>query len=218
MRKANIVCFSLVLLALLASPALAQFQFMGGGVDRLITNKSVQDELKLSQDQVGKVKDIGDKIQAKFNEERTKLRELSQEERIQKIQAINKAVGEETYKQLKDVLSADQVKRLKQIEMQQRGIGLFNDADIQKTLKMTDEQKAKFKTMGEDADKAMRGVRQGITDLQGFQEAFKKMGNLRKEYMEKARDALDSEQKKQLKEMVGEWYDLKPEFRRPGGS
>ena len=124
------------------APVLAQpgGGFGRGGIDLpgLLQNKSVLDELKLTEEQTAKVKDLVESI-------RTKVREASAK------------IAEETIKGDK-VLTAGQLKRLLQIEVQQLGVNALAKASIQKELGLSDAQVSKIK--GE-----MEGMTKSLTDL-----------------------------------------------------
>src|SRR5439155_18323809 len=115
----------------------------------------------------------------------------------EKFQALNKTVSEEQMKALSDILSADQIKRLKQISLQTRGAQAFADAEVQKELKLTDDQKDKIKTINDDARQEMQTLFQPGGDRE---EAQKKMTALRKETMEKVMGVLTDDQKKAWKD------------------
>jgi hypothetical protein len=107
-----------------------------------------------------------------------------------------------------DVLKPDQIKRLKQIELQQAGPA---DPDAQKELKLSDDQKAKIK---EIADKSREEGREIFSTAKGnFQEALEKMTKLRKQTQEKELAVLSDAQKKQWKDMTGEPFEVKFEPR-----
>jgi hypothetical protein len=200
----------------LAGTAMAQRQLpFGGGVGgagMLLANPDVQQELKLSDDQIAKSKEVSQSVREKFKDKITALKDAPQEERLAKFQEVMKAVGEETDKALKGVLNADQQKRLKQLELQQRGADAFTDPEVEKTLNLTAEQKDKMKTIREDAGKEMREVFQNAAG--NIQEAMTKIQTLRKETTEKATSTLTDTQKKTWKEMTGAPFEFK--FRRPG--
>jgi Spy/CpxP family protein refolding chaperone len=188
-----------------------------GGPGGLARNKSVQQELKMTDEQVKKVDDALRQVREKHQEEFQKMREgqLSDEER----QTLFKTIGEETNKELASILSAEQNKRLKQIELQQAGSrGLLQD-DVEKALKLTDEQKDKIKTINEDAQKEMRSLGEAARSGGGggFAEFGKKMAALRKESLDKAMAVLTAEQVTTYKELTGAPFEVKFEFGRGRG-
>lgn len=204
---------ALVVLGIFAGTALGQrFQFGGsGGGAMLLMNPDVQKELKLSEEQITKAKEVTTTVRDKFKDDFAKLKDTPQEERREKFQKLSKSIAAETEKGLKDVLNADQQKRFKQLELQARGGDAFNDEDVQKSLKLTDEQKEKIKTINEDTGKEMREV---FKNAQGnVAEAMAKISTLRKDSLEKVTATLKDEQKKAWKELTGEPFEFK--FRRP---
>jgi len=186
------------------------FGFGGGGPAQLLNNKSVQTELKMTDEQITKAKDLAKEINDKHKDDFAAARAIEdREERGQKMQALNKTVTEEVMKGLPDVLNPDQVKRFKQITVQTQGVRAFSDETVQKELKLTDDQKDKIKTINDDMRQEMQSVFSGGGDPQ---ENRKKMQTLQKETMEKVSAVLTDDQKKTWKEMTGEPFEVKFEF------
>jgi Spy/CpxP family protein refolding chaperone len=215
MRSVVKMLLTLGVVALVSSPALAQRPQRpqpGGGPGQLtgaalLANKSVQEELKLNEDQTKKIEDTRKAIDDKFKDDRAKLREIrDMTERREKTAELNKKIGEETTKALSGVLKDDQTKRFKQIEYQVMGVRAFSNEDIAKTLKFTDDQKADIKKITEDYQKDMQGLFQPGGNRE---EAQKKREELRKSAMEKLTKVLTSDQKKSWEEMTGAPFQIK---------
>jgi hypothetical protein len=118
-------------------------------------------------------------------------------------------VPEAVLKGLADVLSPEQMKRLKQIDLQVKGYKALNDARVQMALKMTSEQKDNVKTIIDDSDREMREVmKEAQGGGGGFGEAMQKVATLRKEAQDKAMGVLNADQKKEWHEMTGEEFKL----------
>ncbi|WP_422925136.1 hypothetical protein [Singulisphaera sp. PoT] len=183
----------------------------GQGTANLIRNSGVQKELKLSDEATEKVKTLADDMGKKMME---KFQDLSQDERREKGMAIAKEINDETKAALKGILSPEQLTRLEQISIQTRGLEAFSDEQVVSKLKLTDDQKSKIKEIGEDVRSSMQDLRSSFQDDR--EGAMKKMTALRKESFEKATALLTDDQKKAWKELTGEPFDYKPEFRRPG--
>jgi Spy/CpxP family protein refolding chaperone len=212
--KSSLTIAAFVLLAQ-AAPAQRFGGPGGGGPLQLLQNEGVQKELKMSEDQVKKVQEVGKEIREKHQDDFAKLQELDQSERQAKFQELMKSINEESTKALAGVLKPEQEKRLKQISRQAQGAQAFMDPEVQKALKITDEQKDKIKTITTDAGKEMREIFQNAGG--DFQEAGKKMQALRKETLEKVTGLLTDEQKKSWKEMTGAPFELQFGPRRPRG-
>jgi Spy/CpxP family protein refolding chaperone len=197
-----------------SSPALAQQRqrgqgqrggfgaAFGGGPVFLLTQKSVQDELKLSDEQVTKVKQLAEKQRESLQG----LRDLSPEERRTKMQEQVKA----NEKAVADILNPDQVKRIKQISLQQQGTMALASTEVASALKLTDEQKDKLRSIQQDMRASFGQRGQGGRPSE---EDRKKLEEARKAASEKVMNLLTAEQKTKWKEMTGEPFT--GEIRRP---
>jgi Spy/CpxP family protein refolding chaperone len=210
MKRLVQITLAAAVVAMAVSPALAQQQqrqrgfggFGGMSTIYLLGQKSVQEELKLSEEQVKKITELQEKQRESFQG----LRDLSQEERRTKMQEMVKAQSEAVAK----ILDAKQHKRAMQISLQQQvkfGLAFaLNNEELAKSLKVTDEQKEKIREVQRSAFEQMR-------DLGRDEEGRKKREELMKTANEKVEGALTSEQKTKLKEMQGEPF--KGEIQRP---
>ncbi len=198
------------LVAIMVSPALAQRRRpRGGGMmsgAMLLGQKSVQEDLKLSEDQVKQLKEFREKMQKEF----AGLRELSREEAAKKMQELRKE-GEAA---IAKIIDKKQAKRLKQISLQLGGPDTFNNPEVAKALDFTDDQKKEIKTIQEDMGKEAREIFQGEGN---FQEKFKKVAEFRKTAKAKIVKLLTDDQKTKWKDLVGAEFKGKIEFRGFGG-
>jgi Spy/CpxP family protein refolding chaperone len=228
--------FALAAGFLVAGPALAQppgggfggggFGGFGGGLANAIgRSKPLQDELKVDADQL-------EKLTAALTKAREETRDLTQklfspdtsrEERTE----IGKKMQEINDKAVASVLKPEQVKRLKQIEHQQAGLGMFNRSDVAEALKLTDDQKEKITAINRDLANDRRelmnsarpgggGGQPGGGGFGGFgrldPEVVKKLEGLQKEAMANAVKVLTDEQKTTYKDLTGEPFEM------PGGA
>jgi len=213
MRTFGRLVFSLGAVALLASPAMAQRGGggFGGGYGALLTNKGVQKELKLDDDQVAKADKVAAEIREKMMGLREKLQDVPQEERGEKMAELMKSINDDAKKSLADVLKPEQTKRLEQIRLQQNPAQSLAEADVQKSLKLTDDQKDKIKSINTESGTQMREIFQSAqNDREG---AMKRIAELRKETTAKVTGLLTADQKATWKEMTGEPYEVKFEPR-----
>src|SRR5271166_2129998 len=77
----------------------------------VLSNADVQKELKLSNEQINKLKDVLGKVMDKYKDDIAKLQRMSPEEQQKKYQEIS----QEGDKAVAGVLDAGQVKRFRQI-------------------------------------------------------------------------------------------------------
>ncbi len=208
-------------IALIATEANAQRPFGGGGMMGgagnigLLTNKGVQEELKITDEQKEKVIEKSKGMGAKFQETFAKLKDVPKEDRPEKMQKAFKDIQESVNKELAEILKPEQMKRLRQIERQQNvANALMNDEDVKKQLKITEEQSAKIKSISEETNKEVGDLFKQF-NKENPRETQEKIASLRKEGGSKAVAVLDDEQKSKWKELVGDPYEVKWEGRFP---
>jgi len=220
MRTLSKTIVALGLVALLATPLMAQQGrgggrgFGGGGLGMLLSNASVQQELKLDATQIEKAKEVADKAREKFTAQRDTLQSLQGDERFKKMQEINKEVNEEVNKSVGAFLSKDQIHRLHQIQHQVQGAQAFADEHVQSKLKLTDTQKSDIHEIVQASNTEMRELFQNMqSDPEGTRA---KIAEHRKATLAKVEGKLTDEQKTTWKEMLGAPFEIKFEP-RPGG-
>ncbi len=173
----------------------------GNLADLAATQKSVQEELKLSTDEVGRLKALADETRAAGRELREQ-RDLSDDERRKKRMEL----GDATEKKIAEIVTPEQLKRLKQISLQVLGSQIgpvapaFRNPRVQASLGLTDEQKEKIATITRETEESMSGLaKSGNPDG-----ALKEYLKLREIAQEKIIAVLTSEQQDKWKEMLGE--------------
>jgi hypothetical protein len=234
----SLACFVLTLglSAVLAAPSFAQrqpgqgrgqFGAGQGGVGALLAMEPVQKELKMEKEQVDKTTEAVKKVRDKHADEYTKLADLAAEERTKKRTELTKMVNEETLASVGEVLKPEQMKRLKQLELQRAGTNAFTREEVAKGLVFTTEQTEKVKTITDESNTKMRelmGGGRGAGGAGGARPArgqgganpnAEKIAALRKETLEKVTAVMTDEQKGKWKEMTGETFEFPAPTRRP---
>lgn len=219
---------SLIAVALLAGPAAAQRQRQQGS---LIANKSVQEELKLAEDQVKKATDIDKSINEKQREEMGKLSD--EERRGDKGRELRRKFSDEMVSELSKVLKPEQQTRYKQIQFQQSvsrslaggggrrpgGAGgmqrtFYEIPAVAEAMKFSDEQKEKLKALTEENKKKVEEARKEAGEDRA--KAREETAKVVKETQESIQKVLNADQKKKWEEMSGKPFTLRVE--RPGTS
>jgi Spy/CpxP family protein refolding chaperone len=221
------------LVGLLVAPAQAQRPGggrglgMGGGPGgglMLLTNKSVQEELKVDSAQAEKLNTLATGLREKQGEQFQKLQDLSQEERRAKMQEMGQAMAAEVRKGLTEILKPEQVKRYDQIQLQQMGVlGAPGMPRVQEALNLTDDQRSKLRTIMEQQQESMREIFQGGGGGGDREAMMQKMTELRKKGNDKAMAVLTDAQKSSWNDLIGAPFEVKfepgqgPGGGRPGG-
>jgi hypothetical protein len=200
-----------------------------GGPLFLVNNKAVQEDLKMTEEQVTKMREwqmeffakIGEIYQEKGVDLKAGFgKDLSDEDRAKRA-AASAEVNRVAYMEIGDILKKEQIDRLKQIDRQQMGVNAFTNTEVVDELKLTDSQKTSVKGITGDFDKERREIISESTkdakdkgDKGGFRrfglspEAQKKIAKVQSESVGKIVDLLDDNQKKTWKELVGAEFDL----------
>jgi hypothetical protein len=177
---------------------------------QLLSQKSVQDELKLTEDQVSSAGDL-------FRNQMRKMQSL-QEKEPEEREKLRAEMAKDSDEAIKKMLKPDQAKRLNQIHLQLQGAQAFDKPELVKDLNINEEQKTKIKDLREAADKQMRGDRpQAGGDRQA---ARQKMQEINKATGEKiVSTVFNDEQKAKWKELTGEPFkgEIRTQGGRPGG-
>jgi hypothetical protein len=202
----------------------------GGGLTFLLNNKSVQEELKLSEDEAKKAKDVADEVAKKHADDSKGLDRMKEEDRA-KLAEIRQTIAKEELAAVNAVLKPDQAKRLKEIMVQRSlsttGPSALLTGDIAAAVKLNDDQKEKIKAIGDDFAKERQQVNQeagiggrrggggggggGRPDPAKLEEVRKKVDGLNKEAMTKAVALLSADQKKSLDDLKGAAFEIKIE-------
>ncbi len=219
MRTVSKTIVALGLVALMAGPALAQQGrgggggrgYGGGGIGMLLSNASVQQELKLDATQIEKAKELSTKLREKVT---AVTQGLEGQERFAKIREISKELNTEANTGAKEFLKPEQLKRLHQIHHQVQGAQAFTDEHVQSKLKLTDAQKSDIDSIVQASNTEIGVLFQNMqSDPEGTRA---KLHEHRKETLAKVESKLTDEQKTAYKELLGAPFEIKYEP-RPGG-
>ncbi|MFM9965399.1 MAG: secretin N-terminal domain-containing protein, partial [Planctomycetaceae bacterium] len=183
----------------------------GGSTLGLLLRESNAEELKLTDEQKTKIREISDKHRedTRIRDLGGKMRDASEEERTALLADIAKIVEEQRNKadvELKQVLSAEQFTRYRQLAVQSRGISSLADSDIADELKLTEEQLEKLKVVSEELAKRRTEMMEKLREAggrSGFEEMRTKGEELRKEFEEKRLAILTDAQRVQWTAMKG---------------
>jgi len=193
----------------------------GGGKIYLAQNPQVVTELKITDEQKTKITEITKAIQTQMGTPQRQQgatqeeRKKAMEERTAKMQKANL----DAEKKLAEVLKPEQMKRLDEISLQQRGIQALKDEVVTKALKITKEQIEKIdaaQKAGQEEQQKLFQERRTAGQGQGGPGGNAEAGTAMREKMEKIRKdtetkvlaALTDEQKAAFEKMKGTAFKL----------
>jgi hypothetical protein len=174
----------------------------------LVFRDRVQADLKLSEEQK---RSAGQQLSGIVQDARRFFESLNTrrpEERQEALGSYQRKAQERLTLFLRGALKADQIRRLRQVELQQDGLFALGRPDVSQELRLTGEQRQRF--MGVIQEMAMT-IEPLVRQLQASgnpQEIGPKVMQVRKNQESKLEALLSDAQKKQWKEMLGRPLDL----------
>jgi Spy/CpxP family protein refolding chaperone len=187
------------------------FGGFGGGLVSTAANEAVQKDLGVSSDLGAKITSLRDDYNAARQKEYQTaginpqdFQNLSDEQR-QKMGQISNKLSEEFDPKLKELLSADQLKRLNQIRLQSGlanvGPTAITAPEVANELGLTDEQRQKLNSLARELGQQARGGGGGGFDPAAF-------AKRREERIAKTEEILTAEQKEKLAKLKGSPFDV----------
>jgi len=213
--------FFLALIAvsmLAASTAHAQFGFSGrtNSLVSLARNDAVQKDLGVGGDIGGKLSELYDAYRNASDREfkaqgfdNDALRDLPALERAAEMRKVNEKSAEvnrgltaKFLPKLEELLTSDQIARLKQIKLQASGIEVWLEPLLSKELDLTDAQQTQLTELRNEYSRRQQ-------QLDGdFQQRFARIREMNTERDAKALEVLNDAQKAKLSELKGKPFDV----------
>ena len=224
-RRLMVLAMALFLGAALLAAAQAQAaegsrRGSGRGLSRdsllgLLRLEQVQKEMKLSEEQTAKVKELVEKLGTEMREQYAALREIEdRDQRRAKMTELSDQFDDKVREQLGDVVPREQMMRLYQIRMQVRPVvDSLSNRYVVRRLELTEEQQQKVAELSKETQakqSELFGAMRDASDEQR-QEAFQKLRQVRSDADEKALAVLTAEQKEAFENMKGEKIELEME-------
>lgn len=196
--------------------------FMGGfGGIGLLRAEKVQKELKLSDEQKTKLQELSERIRSQFRERFSGTDNLSQEERRKRFEEIRQQMQADSQRRLEamrkeiaTILQPEQLKRWRQIELQQEGPTALLRPEVAESVGVTEDQKTKIEEINKETQDKLQSLFQDIrggdpqTREERMSQLREKAKKVRTEGDGKAMALLNPEQKKKLVEMMGEPFEM----------
>jgi hypothetical protein len=189
----------------------------GGGLTGLLMMKEVREELKLDEDQVAELEEIGTAMRESFAGMRPQGGGGPPDpQAMQAMMEKMRKAAEEAEGKLEDILDPNQLERLIGLVIQRDNLRSLNSKLVAAKLNITDDQKAKMAEIEKENQEKMREMFQSGLGP----EMRDKMRTLREEGEAKLKALLTDAQKEQMESLKGPEFKFpEPQFGRggPGG-
>jgi hypothetical protein len=190
----------------------------GGGVTGLLMMKEVREELKLDEDQVAELEDLGKAMMESMRSMRPQSGGGGQPPNAQDRQAMMEKMqkaNEENEAKVEEILDPKQFDRLVGLYIQASNLQSLNSKLVATRLGITEDQKTKMTEIAKANGEKMRELFQA-----GFgPDAREKMGKMREEAEAKIKEVLTDKQKQDMETLKGAEFKFpEPQWRGgPGG-
>jgi len=220
---------ALVVVALISQNASAQ-RFFGSRTNSLTSlaaTETVQKHIGVAGDAVNRLNVIGDEYRTAIQKEQTALgidysaisdlpaaeRAVEMRRASEKTADANRKLAAAFLPKLQELLTPDQILRLRQIQLQASGIDVWMEPETATELDLSKDQQARLKELRDDYNRRQQ-------QLDGdFQQRFAKIRELNLERDAKALELLTTVQKAKLDELKGASFDVSQlGFRRRGNN
>ena len=177
------------------------------GTPFIVFRDKVLDELKVTDDQRDKLMQLA---MERIMQTGPFLDSLQQAgpEREKMLAEHRKNAREKLAKDLNEVLKPDQLKRMRQVTLQQEGSFALGQDDVRKELKITPEQLKQFMAVMQELQKQVEVLVKQAQSGGNPDEIRPKIEQLRKDHGKKLEAVLTDAQKKQWKEVLGPLFEL----------
>jgi hypothetical protein len=178
----------------------------GSNLAELAVQKDVREQLKLTDEEVVRLKPLVEEINQVRAVAWRKARDLEREERRKKMLELTPT----TDKMVADVIEPAQMKRLKQISWQVQGPDAFRSQEVISNLQLSAEQLKQFDRLRREGDEEMARQFQGILSINA--NIIEKAQEIRAATCDKMVASLSTEQQAKWKEMLGDKFTGEVEF------
>lgn len=174
----------------------------GGGLLGEVQNEATRSEIKLTDEQLQKLQEIGESAtgnREQFGELIGRMQAAESEEARNAIRDEMRAKMEETRSQaeakMKAVLTEEQFQRLNQIRLHREGTRALGREDIQGELGLSDQQKAQLQALQDERSQRFREM--------GFGASEEDREKMRVEFEQKTMNILTAAQREQWQQKLG---------------
>jgi len=211
-KLVTILFVSAVFAALGAAQGFGMFGGGAGSEYMNLTRKDVRKELKVTDEQASK-------LDAAQQDMRDQMRQVFQDSQGDRdaMQAGIKKLMEGLGTTIKGILTADQLKRLHEVNLQMQGATAILDPEVQKSLNLTADQISRVKDLQSKQQAANASLRE---KMQNGEIDRSEIGPLMMKNNDALKAALDKiltdDQRTQLKALGGDKFEQDPNEKGPG--
>lgn len=173
----------------------------------LLRKPAVREEITLGEAQWQEINKLWKRVRSKHKERAQAVRGLPAQQRAQKYREIQSEVNK-IYGELATILQPDQLLRVMQIYVQQRGIHALNE--LSEELEITDQQRNRMNQIRSESAKKRSALYRSLQKDKNRREKLREqLQELQQEAEEEMYGVLTPQQRERLAKLKGREFDLK---------
>jgi hypothetical protein len=184
----------------------------------LFNDPEVQRALKLTPEQLERLNTTVNKLRTRFEAQVGQLAGLGVRQRQARQQELVRAYARDLQDALGSILGKEQMARYRQLDLQSRGAGAFTDPEVQRRLRLSDEQVRRLTALNDTNEREARAIANAAASDPAL--AGRRHDTLSQNTRRSIEEILTGQQLRTWGEMVGEQFTFRPTFRggATGGS
>jgi hypothetical protein len=176
-------------------------------------NPDIRRMLNLDDQQFDRLNNSTTQLQTRFRTDFSRLGDLDANERANRLRTLTGDFRNQFLRSAGAVLNPEQMTRFRQLDLQNRGIDAFGDADVRRRLNLNDQQIRRFDDLNTRSTQQMNQFR----ELAGTnrEQAMSRYQNFARTLQEERNRILTPEQQRTWQELIGDPFDFQPDFGNP---
>lgn len=176
----------------------------------LFLNADVRRALNLTENQVSRLREAQKQARSLYKNQYGRLTKLNGADKLTGLQELQVNEQEEFFRTAEGILSAEQMRRYRQLDYQYQGPGAFSNPALRKKLQLTDVQTMQLQALQTQSMYAFASL---LQDSRGFPgEALARFNVYRRQLAEKTAGVLTPEQQRLWEELTGEPFKFRYSF------
>jgi hypothetical protein len=176
----------------------------------LFTVPDIRRDLNITNDQLNRLNEAYGRLRQGYQDEFSRLGNLNEQQRAQRIQELNRTFNTDIGRMTGGILTPDQLNRYGQLQLQQRGLEAFSDADIRQRLNLTDQQIQGLRQMEQDYDRLIRELRRDVPANRN--EALRRYDQFQQQTRDRLNNLFTEQQRNTWGQMIGNPFNFRPDF------
>jgi hypothetical protein len=181
----------------------------------LFFNPDVRRTLSITEQQFGRLSDAFNQAQTRFQNDFNQLSTLNERDRLARIADLNRSFNDAVMQGAQDVFTQQQLARLQQLQLQSRGLDVFNDPAIQQQLNLTQAQLNDLRALNTDFNRQVDLLRRATANNRPALEQF---NTLQQQMQQRMNTVLTEPQQRAFRGLTGDPFTFVPDFARTPGT